>query len=308
LKKLFIGITTILLLLIIGVAAYNLWPSVTLPVSVTEPIEILDYSPTSLNLYPGESENISITVQNHAPLNYSVIFHFQLNDTAYQNLFITFSTTVYTVPNGIHILHAWLAVDPDAYAVEASLDIEVQRVKEGELPPPSQADLLAEHFNTLASWYIDPAAILVEIDPPGQMHTIGGVAVYYLPFPEKFTIEFKLKIDTFGAPDDRAVFQIYTSRSCRIFHIKPDKIEMGTGIIGFEEFAVSTDNDWHIWKLVVDEEVQEATVYKDGSPLNVFTRAAIRDDLTQRIFTGSNRGGGAETHWDYVFISTGLHP
>jgi len=276
---------------------------------VEEPIEILNYSPTSITLFPGEFENISITVQNHANLNYSVIFSYQLNDTAYQYSFVTFSNEIYEVSNGVHTLDAWLQVEPNAPSNNATLIINVQRVKPGESPPPpSQADLLEEHFNNLAQWHIDQDSILVEINPSGQLHTVGGFATHLVHFPAKFTIEFKLKVDTFGGTDDGAIFHILTSRSGRAFNIYSDRIAMGNGIVGFEEFSVSTDNDWHVWKLIFDEDIQEASVYKDGGLLTTLTRAEIRSDLVERIYAGSKRGGATETHWDYVFISTGLLP
>jgi hypothetical protein len=306
LKKRVILTATVLLILILGVAAYNLWPNVTIPISVTEPIEILNYSPTSIELFPGEFENISITVQNHADLNYSVILSYQLNDTAYQHSFVTFSNEIYEVPNGVTGLDAWLLVEPNAPAINATLIIDVQRVKPDEPIIPSQADLLEEHFNDLARWNKDSASTLVEINPSGQLHTIGGFAYHYLSFPAQYTVEFKLKVDNFD--EHPAGFQVYSSRSQRTFHIYSNKIAVGNGIVGFEEFSVLTDNNWHAWKLVIDEDTQEASVYKDDAHLATLTRSTVMSGLTQRIYTGTERDCVTEAHWDYVFISTGLNP
>ena len=83
---------------------------------------------------------------------------------------------------------------------------------------------------------------------------------------------------------------------------------VGSGSAGFDEFSVSTDNDWHLWTVTVDENVQETKVYKDGLYLATFAKATLRNDLTQRLYAGSERALTCETHWDYLYISTGLSP
>jgi len=300
-------ISAILLIAIVaGVTASYLWPNVTIPFAVEEPIEILDYSPLNLNLFPGETENITISVYNHAPLNYTVMFDFQLNETAYQSSFISFSDDSYVVPPGEHNLTAWLLVEPDSPPINAALTIGVKRMRPGTTPPSSEADLFEENWDSLESWAVDSGATLAEIAPPGQFHTFGGFAVHYMGFPVQFTIESKLKVDSFG--DGYAQIQLYTSHSHRLFRIFADRIEVGSSSAGIDEFSVSTDSDWHLWTVTVDENVQETKVYKDDLYLATFTKATLRNDLTQRLYAGSERTTTCETHWDYLHISTGLSP
>ncbi|UCE96824.1 MAG: hypothetical protein JSV51_04345 [Candidatus Bathyarchaeota archaeon] len=297
-----------LLAFIVGVAALNgLWPSIILPVTVEEPIEILNYSPLSLDLLPGETENITISVRNHATFNYTVTFDFYLNDSVYQRNFIIFSDETHIVQPGDNSLITWLYVETDASPLlNATLRIDIRRIRTGEAPPPSQPDLLQENWDSLQNWQIDSRSTLVEIDPPGQLHTLGGFATHFMTFPSEFTIEFRLKIDSFG--DGYASFQTYTSRAFRVLRIFADKIEVGSWNAGFEEFLVVTDNEWHLWKMIVDEDTHETAVYRDGDLLSTFTRAEIRYDLTQRICIGTGRGMTCESHWDYLDIYTGLSP
>lgn len=120
----------IALLLISGVGmvvlAQYLSLSVNIPVEVKEPLEILNYSPSEISLFPGENESISVTVMNHAPVNYSVLLGFQLNDTIYQR-FVEFSRETYLVVPGQQDLIGWLMVDPRAPAAYLSLTVNVVR-------------------------------------------------------------------------------------------------------------------------------------------------------------------------------------
>lgn len=292
--------------IVVGCAASYLWPNVTIPVAVDEPIEILDYSPSNLNLFPGERENITILVYNHAPLNYTVIFDFQLNDTMYQKSFIRSSDYSYPVPPGECSLSGWLLVEPDAPQTSATLTISVKRVRPG-VTPPSQANLLEENWDSLANWIIDPRATLVEINPPGQLHTYGGFPYRRMPFPEQFTIEFRLKVDSFA--DGFAFVQVYTSRAFRFLAIYGDRIRFGSGNTGFEWVDIITDNDWHVWTMLIDVSIEDTKIYRDGVFLTTFTTTEFTDyPLVSRIVLGSFHATTCETHWDYVYISTGLLP
>jgi len=109
-----------------GVLAYYVWRTLTIPLEVKEPIEIL-YYPSQLSLYPGETLEFNITMQNHASVNYSVVLDFQLNNTTYQTNHITFSNEFYTVTPGQQNLTAWLKVKSDAPPINASLTIGFRR-------------------------------------------------------------------------------------------------------------------------------------------------------------------------------------
>jgi hypothetical protein len=119
----------IIVLLISGIGGtlgYYVWRTLTIQVEVKEPIEILQY-PSSLSLYPGETKDFNITVQNHASVNYSVIIDFHLNNTAYQTSYVNFSNEVYTVIPGQQDLRAWLSVVSEAPPTNVSLTIGFSR-------------------------------------------------------------------------------------------------------------------------------------------------------------------------------------
>jgi hypothetical protein len=109
-----------------GVLGYYVWRTLTIPLEVKEPIEILHY-PSQLSLYPGETEEFNITVQNHASVNYSVTLDFSLDNTTYQNNYVTFSNEIYTVIPGQQNLTAWVMVESHAPQVNASLTIDFKR-------------------------------------------------------------------------------------------------------------------------------------------------------------------------------------
>jgi hypothetical protein len=95
----------------------------SIPIEVKNPIEIIDY-PSGFSLFPGETLEFNVTLQNIGPMNYSCILEFILNDTAYQNRHIKFSSEIYTVVPGKQNLSAWLTVSP--YAPPASLLLTIK--------------------------------------------------------------------------------------------------------------------------------------------------------------------------------------
>jgi hypothetical protein len=113
-------------------ANQSLMPT-SVPVEVKDPIEILDY-PSGFSLFPGETLEFNVTLQNIGPMNYSCILGFILNDTAYQNRYVKFSSEIYTVVPGKQTLSAWLIVSP--YAAPASLLLTIKH----SLTSPSSAE------------------------------------------------------------------------------------------------------------------------------------------------------------------------
>lgn len=133
-KKITIGkhivpfwLVLVLLISVFGsVLGYAVWTTLNIPFEVKEPIEVLNY-PSQLSLYPGETSNFNITVENHASINYSVSLDFHLSNTTYQTNYTTFSTYIYTVIPGQQSLTAWVNVTSDAPAVVAQLTIDLSR-------------------------------------------------------------------------------------------------------------------------------------------------------------------------------------
>jgi len=109
-----------------GTLGYYIFQTLTIPVEVKEPLEILQY-PSQLSLYAGERIDFNVTVKNSASVNYSVIFDFKLNNSTYQNNYVTFSDELYLVTPGQQNLTAWLTVKPDAPPTNVILTIEFKR-------------------------------------------------------------------------------------------------------------------------------------------------------------------------------------
>jgi hypothetical protein len=105
---------------------YILWKSLTIPLEVKEPIDILSY-PSQLSLYPGETLDFNITVENHASINYSVTLDFHLSNATYQTSYVTVSNENYVVIPGQQNLAAWLNIESDAPPINASLTIDFKR-------------------------------------------------------------------------------------------------------------------------------------------------------------------------------------
>ena len=105
---------------------YASFEPTTVPMEVKEPLELLTYNP-ELSLYPGETLQLSVPVENHASVSYNASLTFSLNDTDYQERFVNFSTTVYAIAPGTNTLDAWLYVSPTAPAAQLQLTIAITR-------------------------------------------------------------------------------------------------------------------------------------------------------------------------------------
>ncbi|GEM_PF-1411733 len=95
----------------------------SIPIEVKDPIEIIDF-PSGFSLFPGETLEFDVTVQNIGPMNYSCVLEFSLNDRAYQSKHIEFSNEIYTVVPGNQKLSAWLTVSPNAAPASLLLTIK----------------------------------------------------------------------------------------------------------------------------------------------------------------------------------------
>jgi hypothetical protein len=164
----------IILLVLVSIAtaavfAQYLWPTATFPLEVDEPIEILEYSPMTLNMFPGQTEDITITIMNHAPLNYSIVLDFQLNDTHYQESYVTFSSEVYNVGPGEQTLGASLSIDSHAPSITATVTIEVERVQRPDGSGDSLYTLPANALLGDHRTYYEAELLRIDVDPaPGD--------------------------------------------------------------------------------------------------------------------------------------------
>jgi hypothetical protein len=118
-------IATLLISIVsVGICAGYALQTVSIALEVKEPIEIVDY-PSSFSLFPGETVEFNITVQNNAPITYSRFLEFHLNDTDYQAKYVTFSNENYTIAPGTQTLSAWLKVSPNAPPANLLISINI---------------------------------------------------------------------------------------------------------------------------------------------------------------------------------------
>jgi len=131
--RVFLSISLLISIVALGGFAAFALESLQIPFEVKEPLEILDYPP-SFSLYPGETINFEITIQNHASITYFLELDFHLNDTDYQAKYVTFSDHNYSITPGTEKLSAWLTVSPMAPCV--NLVVTVNRKEDTPVPSP----------------------------------------------------------------------------------------------------------------------------------------------------------------------------
>ena len=123
----------------VGVLGSYNWQSVDIPVEVKEPLEILDY-PLGFSFYPGENVTFEVTVQNEASVSYFVVLDFRLNDTEYQNRYVTFSSYNYSVAPGTQKLTVWLSVASTAPPANFVLTLSFMRDAEPDATPSASPE------------------------------------------------------------------------------------------------------------------------------------------------------------------------
>lgn len=122
---------SVVLLVILGVAVVAaaltyMWATKTIPVSVEEPLSITD-SLGSIHVHPGENLTLPITIVNAAYVNYSVFLTFTLNDTVYEQQYVTYSNLTYDIVPNTNQIEAWMAVEKGAPPTWVELVIEFYR-------------------------------------------------------------------------------------------------------------------------------------------------------------------------------------
>jgi hypothetical protein len=143
-----------ILLASIGVAGGYALQSESVSLEVKEPLEVVTPD-SSLSLFPGETLQLEIVVENRASVSYNACLIFSLNDTDYQK-FVTFSNNVYTVEPGRNNLEAWLSVSNTAPAAELELTVNITRdLEPSSAEPRSSEESLAPSlilFGAGARW------------------------------------------------------------------------------------------------------------------------------------------------------------
>jgi len=148
-----------------GALGYYVWKTLIIPIEVKEPIEIL-YYPTQLSLYPSETLEFNITVQNHASLNYSVYLDFRLANTTYQTQYVTFSNEIYTIFSGQQNITAQLNVKATAPTTNTSLTVDFRRMGEVIFFDNFDSGILRNEWNIIDSY---GSSIFSLISMPGYL-------------------------------------------------------------------------------------------------------------------------------------------
>jgi hypothetical protein len=107
-------------------ASYYFFTSVTIPFTIEEPLSITNYS-SSIHVHPGENKTLDIEIQNSAAVNYSITLIFGMNDTVFQNSYVTTSNLTYNIAPGVNQITAWIAVDTGAHPAHLELIIDFYR-------------------------------------------------------------------------------------------------------------------------------------------------------------------------------------
>ena len=103
-----------------------IWTTRTTTFVVEEPLSITSF-PSAHNTHPGENRTFDITIENNADTEYSVILNFILNDTEYQQTYMNFSSTTYTIKPGSNNITAWCETAKKAPPAQLSLTVEFHR-------------------------------------------------------------------------------------------------------------------------------------------------------------------------------------
>ena len=111
---------------IVVTAAWYLFARSSVPLVVEEPLSISSY-PDTIHVHPGENKTLDVVILNSASINYAVALVFSLNDSVYQESYVTFSNLSYNIVPGSNNIVAWLFVQSGAQPAFLGLDINFYR-------------------------------------------------------------------------------------------------------------------------------------------------------------------------------------
>jgi len=167
------GKTLFVLIMLVGAciaATAYAYLTFVIPFEVKEPLEVLDY-PSQLSLFPGETVEFNVTVQNHASESYYVKLDFMLENTSYQADYVVFSNLTYSIDPGTNVLPAWLFVKHNAPITSTNLIVSVKRL-EGK-PPEEQEEFT--RFEKLE--FVSAYAIIVQKEIDSQIKNVYNVTI-----------------------------------------------------------------------------------------------------------------------------------
>lgn len=106
---------------------YYIWSSKTIPLTVEEPLTVLDF-PESLRLHPGQNSTIDIIIANSANINYEISITISLSDVEYQESFVQVGKDTYLIAPGNNTISAWIAISKDAAPSTQQLAVDFIRL------------------------------------------------------------------------------------------------------------------------------------------------------------------------------------
>jgi hypothetical protein len=107
-------------------ASYYFISSITISFTIEEPLSITSYS-SSFHVHPGENKTLDVEILNSAAVNYSVILILSINDTAFQDSYVTASNLTYNIAPGVNQITAWIAIATSAHPAHLDLIIDFYR-------------------------------------------------------------------------------------------------------------------------------------------------------------------------------------
>ena len=110
----------------ITIALTYMWATRTTTFLVEEPLTITSF-PSAISTHPGENATLDITIENSANVEYLVTLNFVVNDTAYQQTYMSFSNITYTIVPGSNNVTAWWTTEKKTPPAQLSLTIEFHR-------------------------------------------------------------------------------------------------------------------------------------------------------------------------------------
>jgi hypothetical protein len=171
-----------------------------------------------------------------------------------------------------------------------------------------------EEWNSIGTWTYVGAGVS-EISPSGQLHNKPNASTFILRnktfstgFSTTYTIEIKLKIDSFGTGDGYVSHEFYDGVHRIAIDIHADRIvnpDSATTIY------TATNNDWHMWRFLVDSGNHILNVYKDGVLLGDlgggFNYGLYAGTIYANIAFNPIGKDGCESHEDYIGVTANLY-
>jgi hypothetical protein len=174
-----------------------------------------------------------------------------------------------------------------------------------------------EDFDNSLAWTLSGA---VSINPVGQLQLqssgIGNLIQanhnHASPYPSQWTIEFRLKVDNWGTPEavhqNTVVSVVMTATAGYVFGLAVGPTQLSLLTTVNTPFSYTTDNNFHVYTLVVDATTTPAKIdcYIDATKVTSWIAdPSYTGGISSVIIYGMS---GSLSHIDYVYVDIGLKP